>query len=1134
MRKICIIFCVCVLLLGLKAVVLASPASQLLVDQGRELLFNSGNPTHSGLLAANTKFEEAISEDATDEEAHLFYAVTRLPALMDNTMIYTAGIPIENIRELLDLFGVSDLGRDIFEWTATMPENLPSDTPSSSDIQEFLGSVIIEEINDSLDNLAAISQSFEEILTASETGEDHDIEVDYGDVLLYESLLQSAKAALFIVCSYNLDADIDEIAEKVDAEIFDVNSDLLNVYTEFLKLLTGRDTIIGEAKTAVIAAIDSYDNASAFIRAESDPQWNDLISLDPEDEADEEEFRTNLADVKYSLENGEPVEVGSDDDLTLVDFSEFFDDPIHIRNYLPELIHDPYTDDILIGERISSFPDTTFSGIFPDGAFGDAFIDYSNVCSTNTSFPLFGVARCTPWGLAPCDVASLTLYCPGYYIDYDVENNIVAWLGHGTFYFAGISLGTPPEGDYYFEMIDVGGNEYSAERDYTPNVIDVVDVSTGVSPVNGAYVNTTTPTFSWTPVSDETIDTLYYSITIMDWNGQVPIYKSQISPDSTVVMPNGVLKRDIAYLWRVSVYDGQGFQMNNGSRSDEIGFSTGAYETPLSIEWASVHSSLSPGISDKTVFAIKTTGPAPDDVSSMTVTGPGGFSYTFNTSDFWQSNYYVHQEDGILADGTYTFYVADGRNGDTASIDKTFVFNSLPIPTATSSVPDQAYIDSTSPTFGWTPVVDETVAPLYYRIQIWDYSGKRIYASTLSTATTTTVPANILQINNPYYWRAEVWDSNNVSDIQNQASASIQTFFIKGDLHAVDAGIVLVWQDDTPGNNEMFFKQSTDGGATWTFERLTSNGGTSETPAIAVASSTIYVVWSDDTPGNDEIFLKYSTDGGSTWTKKRLTWTDGASLTPAVEVVGSNIYVVWSDDTPGNSEIYMKWSEDDGSTWTKKRLTWNAGESLAPSLAVYGSDVYVAWTDDTPGNSEIFLKYSTDGGSTWSFKRLSRNAGASSAPSLAADDTGPYIAWSDDTPGNDEIYVKWSTDGCSTWTKKRLSRNSGVSSDPSIGLDSAGMYVVWSDNSPGNSEIYLKWSTDNGASWEFKRLSRNSGESVTPCISADSTGMYITWSDDTPGNSEINVKYSTDGGSTWTKKGISNNAGESVRPRICR
>jgi hypothetical protein len=129
---------------------------------------------------------------------------------------------------------------------------------------------------------------------------------------------------------------------------------------------------------------------------------------------------------------------------------------------------------------------------------------------------------------------------------------------------------------------------------------------------------------------------------------------------------------------------------------------------------------------------------------------------------------------------------------------------------------------------------------------------------------------------------------------------------------AVDqsGSIYVVWQDPTPGNAEIFCKKSPDGGNTWgTNRRLSMNAGDSLAPAIVVDSSDqIHVVWQDKTPGNGEIYYRKSVDGGATWSISRnLTQTTGNSYVPAVAIDPAGLLnIVWQDDTPGNAEIYFE------------------------------------------------------------------------------------------------------------------------------------------------------------------------------------------------------------------------------------
>jgi hypothetical protein len=121
------------------------------------------------------------------------------------------------------------------------------------------------------------------------------------------------------------------------------------------------------------------------------------------------------------------------------------------------------------------------------------------------------------------------------------------------------------------------------------------------------------------------------------------------------------------------------------------------------------------------------------------------------------------------------------------------------------------------------------------------------------------------------------------------------------------SAVYLAWEDTTPGNREIYFRKSANRGVTWKPEtRLTENAGQSCAPALAVNDSSVYAIWEDDTPGNPELYHRKSTNEGADWLAvERLTQNSGASRGQAVAVGGSKIYVTWQDRTPGNNEIYV-------------------------------------------------------------------------------------------------------------------------------------------------------------------------------------------------------------------------------------
>ena len=76
---------------------------------------------------------------------------------------------------------------------------------------------------------------------------------------------------------------------------------------------------------------------------------------------------------------------------------------------------------------------------------------------------------------------------------------------------------------------------------------------------------------------------------------------------------------------------------------------------------------------------------------------------------------------------------------------------------------------------------------------------------------------------------------------------------------AVDRNnVYVIWQDFLrPTNQEILIKKSTDGGDSFTntSTNISNNIGTSECPSIAISKNIIYTMWEDDTPGNHEIYF---------------------------------------------------------------------------------------------------------------------------------------------------------------------------------------------------------------------------------------------------------------------------------------
>ena len=358
----------------------ANTASDDLVSEGRSLLFNNGNPTYSGLLAANEKFEAAVNAAPNDPVANFFYAVTRVLA---STLEQGSGAGLETVRDLFEAFGMTSTSYKCIEDGPPydVPKlydhpNLPETAPEGEALRAFLAGPFVSLLDAAIGNLNVIGDTFNIRLFASEIDDDHDIEVDFGDVLLLKSGLYTLKSLVLIVSACDLDVDIREIVAIGNAGVLQIQRDLLDKYQSLLTLRADGDTSLTHAKQALLNGIDAYRDAFNFITNESDDQGDDLFYFESdEDVNDASELLTNLAEVENSLNQNRPAVLNQGTiDQQAVDFNRLFGNtgknPLDMRAVLPEF--DQHNEPIA-----GTFPpiddsSPVLNGLFPDYQTNDA------------------------------------------------------------------------------------------------------------------------------------------------------------------------------------------------------------------------------------------------------------------------------------------------------------------------------------------------------------------------------------------------------------------------------------------------------------------------------------------------------------------------------------------------------------------------------------------------------------------------------------------------------------------------------------------------------------------------------------------------------------------------------------------
>lgn len=295
--------------------------------------------------------------------------------------------------------------------------------------------------------------------------------------------------------------------------------------------------------------------------------------------------------------------------------------------------------------------------------------------------------------------------------------------------------------------------------------------------------------------------------------------------------------------------------------------------------------------------------------------------------------------------------------------------------------------------------------------------------------------------------------------------------------------VYCMWADNRTGTYQIYFNYSNNAGANWQASAVqlsSAFGQFCSVPTrvgIATGGSSVYVLWSDDrvTPGRNEIFFRESPNGGVAWgPETQISDTGHFCYMPFLAVEGNYVYVAWQDNRTtgsfGVDDIWFDYSTDNGVTWQSPDIgPIDAGGvgmyAGGVQLATEGTNVYATWYDSRfwgGMGGDVFFSRSTDNGSTWGMDSH-LNLGSYPVglqynfPVISAGNGFVNTAWPDPRVfGLPQIYTNYSTDSGKTWLG---------------GMDEA--------------DIFCVRSTDGGATWQSPVTVNDDGSTwaqVLPCI----------------------------------------------------
>ena len=92
---------------------------------------------------------------------------------------------------------------------------------------------------------------------------------------------------------------------------------------------------------------------------------------------------------------------------------------------------------------------------------------------------------------------------------------------------------------------------------------------------------------------------------------------------------------------------------------------------------------------------------------------------------------------------------------------------------------------------------------------------------------------------------SNVEGGTNLTSINHNAGAN--SAFLSPQHSILEKGVILVWQDNRTGNDEIYLRKSSDGGITFgNATNLSDNVGNSQSPQIQALGNITFVVWQDN------------------------------------------------------------------------------------------------------------------------------------------------------------------------------------------------------------------------------------------------------------------------------------------------
>ncbi len=193
---------------------------------------------------------------------------------------------------------------------------------------------------------------------------------------------------------------------------------------------------------------------------------------------------------------------------------------------------------------------------------------------------------------------------------------------------------------------------------------------------------------------------------------------------------------------------------------------------------------------------------------------------------------------------------------------------------------------------------------------------------------------------------------------------------------------------------------------------ISNNNGTSELPQVTAQGNNVYVVWQDDSGGNYDVYFKSSSSNGTKFKSIRnLSKNNGTSELPQITYNKDIFLVSWKDNTNGMDGVFVKDGRKDVLTNNPEFGSFERIQSFGrvsqPRMFAADDFFPIVWISHS-GNESVLNFYPLNffDNSNDSIQLTKLSSGEITNVRIFGENTDAYCIWASNEFSNPDIFFK--------------------------------------------------------------------------------------------------------------------------------